>query len=76
MVSTLLSAAALAVPFMADALVVFGVVVMTLEVYGVVRMPHTYLGSTLRARWSFSGDIAAFGLGAPVEQGALSCGLS
>ena len=42
MVSTLLWAAALAAPFMADALVLFGVLVMTLGVYGVVRMPDTY----------------------------------
>jgi multicomponent Na+:H+ antiporter subunit G len=31
-----------AVPWIADALVVFGVLVMSIGVYGVVRMPSTY----------------------------------
>jgi multicomponent Na+:H+ antiporter subunit G len=30
------------VPFLADALVVLGVLVMTVGIYGVVRMPDTY----------------------------------
>jgi multisubunit Na+/H+ antiporter MnhG subunit len=33
---------------MADALVLFGVLVMTLGVYGVVRMPDTYTTATLK----------------------------
>lgn len=35
-------AASFAVPWIADALVVFGVLVMSIGVYGVVRMPSTY----------------------------------
>ena len=31
-----------AVPWLADALVILGVIVMTIGVYGVVRMPDTY----------------------------------
>ncbi len=34
---------ATAVPYVADALVLLGVLVMTVGVYGVVRMPDTYL---------------------------------
>lgn len=29
-------------PYLADALVVFGVLIMTIGVYGVIRMPDTY----------------------------------
>ena len=36
------SALSAAVPYLADALVVLGVLVMTVGVYGVVRMPDTY----------------------------------
>ncbi|MBA2511919.1 MAG: monovalent cation/H(+) antiporter subunit G [Actinomycetota bacterium] len=31
-----------ALPFLADALVVLGVIVMTLGVYGIIRLPDTY----------------------------------
>ena len=31
-----------AVPFLADGLVILGVVIMTIGVYGVIRMPDTY----------------------------------
>jgi multicomponent Na+:H+ antiporter subunit G len=31
-----------AVPFLADGLVVLGVLVMTVGVYGMIRMPDTY----------------------------------
>lgn len=39
---TIASAAALLVPFLADALVILGVLVMTVGVYGIVRLPDTY----------------------------------
>ncbi len=35
-------AASAMIPFLADALVVLGVLVMTVGVYGVIRMPDTY----------------------------------
>ena len=57
MVSTLLWAAALAAPFMADALVLFGVLVMTLGVYGVVRMPDAYTRQHAASKMVFLGVI-------------------
>jgi multicomponent Na+:H+ antiporter subunit G len=55
--ATLLWAAALAAPFMADALVLFGVLVMTLGVYGVVRMPDTYSRQHAASKMVFLGVI-------------------
>ena len=43
MVDALAGALAPVVPYGADVLVVFGVLVMTVGVYGVVRLPDTYL---------------------------------
>ncbi len=40
--SSISSVTSAAVPWIADALVVFGVLVMSIGVYGVVRMPSTY----------------------------------
>ena len=57
MVSTLLWAAALAAPFMADALVLFGVLVMTLAQYGVVRMPDAYTRQHAASKMVFLGVI-------------------
>ena len=74
MVSTLLWAAALAAPFMADALVLFGVLVMTLAVYGVVRRPDAYTRQHAASKMVFLGDYAAFSLGAPVGQGHYPAG--
>lgn len=39
---TLAAALSAALPFLADALVVLGVAVMTLGVYGLIRLPDTY----------------------------------
>ena len=57
MVSTLLWAAALVAPFMADALVLFGVLVMTLAEYGVVRMPDAYTRQHAASKMVFLGVI-------------------
>jgi multicomponent Na+:H+ antiporter subunit G len=56
-VSTLLWAAALVAPFMADALVLFGVLVMTLAEYGVVRMPDAYTRQHAASKMVFLGVI-------------------
>ena len=42
---------------MADALVLFGVLVMTLGVYGVVRMPDTYTRQHAASKMVFLGAI-------------------
>ena len=51
----MVSALSLAAPYLADALVLLGILVMTLGVYGVIRMPDTY--TRRRARrlsWAWS----------------------
>ena len=45
------------VPWVADALVVLGMLVMTLGVYGVVRMPDTYTRLHVASKMVFLGAI-------------------
>jgi multicomponent Na+:H+ antiporter subunit G len=47
-----------AVPWLADALVVLGVVVMTIGVYGVVRMPDVYTRLHAASKSVFLGVIS------------------
>ena len=47
-----------ALPFLADALVILGVFVMTIGVYGVVRMPDTYTKLHATSKAVFLGVIS------------------
>lgn len=49
---------AVAVPFLADALVLLGVVVMTIGVYGMVRMPDAYTKLHAASKMVFLGVIS------------------
>ena len=49
--------AASVVPWVADALVVLGILVMTLGVYGVVRMPDTYTRLHVASKMVFLGAM-------------------
>lgn len=51
------SAVASAVPWVADALVVLGVLVMTIGVYGVVRLPDTYIRLHATSKLVFLGAM-------------------
>lgn len=46
------------VPWLADALVVFGVFIMTIGVYGVIRMPDTYTRLHAASKAVFLGVIS------------------
>lgn len=52
------SALSLAMPYLADALVVLGVFVMTVGVYGVIRMPDTYLRLHAASKAAFLGVVS------------------
>jgi multicomponent Na+:H+ antiporter subunit G len=52
------SALSLAIPYLADALVVLGVFVMTVGVYGVIRMPDTYLRLHAASKAAFLGVVS------------------
>jgi multicomponent Na+:H+ antiporter subunit G len=52
------SALSLVVPFLADALVVLGVFVMTVGVYGMIRMPDTYTRLHAASKAVFLGVIS------------------
>ncbi len=54
----LASAPSLAVPYLADALVVLGLFVMTVGVYGVIRMPDTYTRLHAASKAVFLGVIS------------------
>jgi multicomponent Na+:H+ antiporter subunit G len=47
-----------AVPFLADGLVILGVLVMTVGVYGVIRMPDTYTKLHATSKTVFLGVIS------------------
>ncbi len=52
------SALSLAVPYLADALVILGLWVMTVGVYGVIRMPDTYTRLHAASKAVFLGVIS------------------
>jgi multicomponent Na+:H+ antiporter subunit G len=52
------SALSLAAPYLADALVLLGVLVMTLGVYGVIRMPDTYTRLHAASKAAFLGVVS------------------
>ena len=52
--------AALVVPWVADALVVVGILIMTIGVYGVVRMPDTYTRLHVASKMVFLGAMPLF----------------
>jgi multicomponent Na+:H+ antiporter subunit G len=52
------SAAASALPYLADALVILGLWVMTVGVYGVIRMPDTYTRLHAASKAVFLGVIS------------------
>ncbi len=52
------SAAASALPYLADALVILGLWVMTVGVYGVIRMPDTYARLHAASKAVFLGVIS------------------
>jgi len=58
MVSTFASAFSVAIPYLADTLVVLGVFVMTVGVYGVIRMPDTYTRLHAASKAVFLGVIS------------------
>jgi multicomponent Na+:H+ antiporter subunit G len=47
-----------AIPYLADALVVLGVFVMTVGVYGVIRMPDTYTKLHAASKAAFLGVVS------------------
>ncbi|CAA9447232.1 Na(+) H(+) antiporter subunit G [uncultured Rubrobacteraceae bacterium] len=54
----LASALSLVVPYLADALVVLGVFVMTVGLYGVIRMPDTYTRLHAASKVVFLGIVS------------------
>ncbi len=56
--ASLASALSLALPYLADALVVLGVFVMTVGVYGVIRMPDTYTKLQAASKAAFLGVVS------------------
>ncbi len=52
------SALSLALPYLADALVILGVFVMTVGVYGVIRMPDTYTKLQAASKAAFLGVVS------------------
>jgi multicomponent Na+:H+ antiporter subunit G len=54
----LASALSLVVPYLADALVVLGVFVMTVGVYGMIRMPDTYTRLHAASKAVFLGVVS------------------
>jgi multicomponent Na+:H+ antiporter subunit G len=52
------SALSLAAPYLADTLVLLGVLVMTLGVYGVIRMPDTYTRLHAASKAAFLGVVS------------------
>jgi multicomponent Na+:H+ antiporter subunit G len=52
------SVLSLALPYLADALVVLGVFIMTVGVYGVIRMPDTYIRLHAASKAVFLGVIS------------------
>lgn len=56
--ATLASALSLASPYLADALVILGVFVMTVGVYGTVRMPDTYTKLHAASKAAFLGVVS------------------
>ena len=58
MASAVASALSLALPYLADALVILGVWVMTVGVYGVIRMPDTYTRLHAASKAVFLGVIS------------------
>ncbi len=58
MASAFASAFSAAVPYLADVLVVLGVFVMTVGVYGVIRMPDTYTRLHAASKAVFLGVVS------------------
>ncbi len=58
MASAVASALSLALPYLADALVILGLWVMTVGVYGVIRMPDTYTRLHAASKAVFLGVIS------------------
>ena len=58
MASSLADALASALPYVADALVILGVFIMTVGVYGAVRMPDTYTKLHAMSKAVFLGVIS------------------
>ena len=58
MASSLTNALAPALPYVADALVILGVFVMTVGVYGAIRMPDTYTKLHAMSKAVFLGVIS------------------
>ena len=58
------SAVAGVVPFLADALVILGVLVMTVGVYGAIRMPDTYTRLHAMSKAVFLGVVSLCGASA------------
>ena len=52
------SALSLAIPYLADALVILGVFVMTIGVYGVIRMPDAYTKLHAASKAAFLGVVS------------------
>ena len=58
MASAVASALSLALPYLADALVILGLWVMTVGVYGMIRMPDTYTRLHAASKAVFLGVIS------------------
>jgi multicomponent Na+:H+ antiporter subunit G len=56
--SAVASALSLALPYLADALVILGLWVMTVGVYGMIRMPDTYTRLHAASKAVFLGVIS------------------